>query len=1032
MNWTDEQLEAINKDNTSIIISAGAGSGKTAVLTERVIRKIKDGININELLILTFTNKAANEMRERIRKSLKNYPELKKQLNLINEAYITTFDSFALSILKKYHYILNLAKNIEIAEASLIFLKKKQIIEEIFEELYKQENPLFLKLITDFCIKDDSELKDNLLDIYNTTSLLIDKTDYLNNYLSNFFREENINNYIKSFEYLITNKQERINDYLTDISNLDYEYYEKISNTLENLLAANSYDEIKNNLQLRLPNLPKDCDEDIKNIKENISMALKEIQNFCEYDSIQEIKESILLTKDYVEIIISIILKIDKKLFEYKKNNNIYEFNDISMMLIDLLKNNPNICLEIKKHYKEIMIDEYQDTNDIQEEIISLISDNNVYMVGDIKQSIYRFRNANPYLFKNKYELYSMGNSGIKIDLNKNFRSRHQVLDNINLLFSKLMSSQLGGADYNYGHQMIHGNKSYDKMDVNKNYNMEILNYNYNKDLDFTKEELEIFIIANDILNKVKNKYQVVDKKSFTLRDCTFEDFAILVDRSTNFDLFRKIFEFVKIPLTIYKDENLNNGSEIVVIKNIIKLILKIKDNNFDKEFKYLFTSIARSFVAELTDNTIFKMFSENDFFNNDIYVICNNLVKEVDTNTNDMLINKIIDDFKIFDKIIKLGDVKNRIIRLDYLCDLATKLDSLGFTVYDFSTYLEDLINSNYNIRFSLSKESPNSVKIMTIHASKGLEFNVCYFPLLYKDFNLRDLNEKFLFDKEYGIITPYFKEGIGKTIFKHLLKNKYIEEEISERIRLFYVALTRAKEQIILIADLNDNDNIEVNNDKIKFRSFLDMLNFMNYDLSPYKTEIDLNSIFLSHDYNLSKQITDLNKFIVDNKKVIVKELNINNVIEEKNTFSKDDKHFISKQEQEKMTIGTYFHYILENIDFKNKDIENYDIDDFYKQYIIKFLNIDIFNNLKDAAIYKEYEFMEINNGIKNHGIIDLMIEHSDYIDIIDYKFKNIDDEAYHKQLLGYKNYIEKKTNKKVNIYLYSIINNKLKNVD
>lgn len=1030
MNWTDEQLEAINKDNTSIIVSAGAGSGKTAVLTERVIRKIKDGININELLILTFTNKAANEMRERIRKSLKNYPELKKQLNLLNEAYITTFDSFALSTLKKYHYILNLAKNIEIADSSLIFLKKKQIIEEIFEELYQQENPLFLKLINDFCIKDDNELKNNILDIYDTTSLLIDKTDYLNNYLSNYFTEETINNYIKEFQNLITIKQERISDYLNNISELDYEYYEKISNTLENLLNSNAYDEIKNNLQIRLPNLPKDCDDDLKALKENISITLKEIQNLCEYNNILEIKDSILLTKDYVEIIINIILKIDQKLLEYKKHNNIYEFNDISMMLIDLLKNNRNICLEIKNYYKEIMIDEYQDTNDIQEEIISLISNNNVYMVGDIKQSIYRFRNANPYLFKNKYELYSLGDKGIKIDLNKNFRSRYQVLDNINLLFSKLMSSQLGGADYNCGHQMIFGNKSYDKMNGNKNYNMDILNYSYNKDLGFTKEELEIFIIANDILDKVKNKYQIVDKKSSTLRDCTFEDFAILIDRATNFDLFRKIFEFMKIPLTIYKDENLNNGDEIVVVKNIIKLILKIKNNIFDKEFKYLFTSIARSFVAQLSDDTIFKMFNDNEFSNNDIYVMCSNLSKCVDTYTNGMLINKIIDDFKIFDKIIKLGDVKNRIIRLDYLCDLATKLDKLGYTIENFSAYLEELINSDYNIRFSLSKESPNSVKIMTIHASKGLEFNVCYFPLLYKDFNLRDLNEKFLFDKYYGIIAPYFKEGIGKTIFKHLLKNKYIEEEISERIRLFYVALTRAKEQIILIADLND-DNNEFNNDKIKFRSFLDMLNFLNADLNNYKKEINFKDVFLSHDYNLNKKIADLNKFIKDDKKIIVKELNIDNSMEEKNTFSKNNKHFISKKEQENMAIGTYFHYILENIDFKNKDIEKYDIDNFYKQHIVQFLNLDIFKNLDNATIYKEYEFMEINDGIKSHGIIDLMIEHDNYIDIIDYKFKNIDDEAYHKQLIGYKNYIEKKTNKKVNIYLYSIMNNNLKNV-
>lgn len=1030
MNWTSEQLMAINEDKKSIIVSAGAGSGKTAVLTERVIRKIKDGVNINELLILTFTNKAANEMRERIRKALKKYPELKKQLTLINQSYITTFDSFALSTLKKYHYLLNLPKQIDIVDDSLIFLQTKKIIDNIFEDLYKSKEPNFIKMVNDFCVKDDNELRADILTIYHNINLIINKEEYLDNYINNFFKEDNINKNIKIFEDLIISKKEQISSYLEDISNIDYDYYIKINEVLTNLLEANNYDEIKQNLQLRLPNLPKNSDNDLKDLKDNISEIIKDIQENSMYDNIEEIKKSILSTEDYVKVIIKIILKLDKELKIYKRKYNLFEFNDISMLLINILENNPDICLEIKKQYQEIMIDEYQDTNDIQEKIISLISNNNVYMVGDIKQSIYRFRNANPYLFKRKYDEYSNNYDGLKIDLNKNFRSRKEVLNNINLLFSKLMTDSLGGANYNRGHEMVYGNKKYDEICGNNNYNMNILNYDYNKDLGFTKDELEIFIIANDILDKLKNKYQVVDKETSNLRDCTFKDFAILVDRTTNFDLFKKIFEFMKIPLTIYKDENLNNGLEIIVIKNIIKLIIKIRNNIFDTEFKYLFTSIARSFVAEYTDDVIFDMFDSDNFINNNLYVKLSVLSKHLDTYTNSMLIDEILNSFKFFDNLIKLGDIQNRIIRIDYLCDLANNLDGLGFTIEKFSNYLDELIKNDYNIRFSLSKESPNSVQIMTIHASKGLEFNFCYFPLLFKEFNLRDLNEKFLFDKDYGIITPYFKEGIGKTIFKHLLKNKYIEEEISEKIRLFYVALTRTKEQMILVAELNDNNLRK--KDKMKFRSFLDMLKFLDDSLNSYKKQIDFNTIYLSHNYNLNKKITDLNKFKTNKNKIIVKELAINNTIEKKDTYSKANTHFISKQEQKKMQIGTYLHSILENIDFKKKDIANYNIDNFYNQCIINFLNLDIFNDLDNATIYKEYEFMEICDGIKRHGIIDLMIEHDNYIDIVDYKFKNIDDIAYHQQLLGYKNYIEKKANKRVNIYLYSILDNKLKDIE
>ena len=322
------------------------------------------------------------------------------------------------------------------------------------------------------------------------------------------------------------------------------------------LIESNNYDEVKNNLDFRLPNLKKESDEELKYIKENISNTIKEIQELTFYDSREEIYNTIISTVDYAKIIIEIIKVLDLKITDYKFKNNIFEFNDISMMLIDILKNNNNIRLEIKNSYKEIMVDEYQDTSDIQEALISLIENNNVYMVGDIKQSIYRFRNANPDIFKEKYQKYSDGNNGYKIDLNRNFRSRKEVLDNINLIFSHLMDLKIGGASYTDGHEMIYGNKSYDDMNV-VNYNMDILNYCFDKNMGFTKEEVEIFIIADDILNKVKNKYQVVDKKTFMLRDCTFNDFAILIDRSTNFDLFRKIFEYKKIPLTIYKDEKL-------------------------------------------------------------------------------------------------------------------------------------------------------------------------------------------------------------------------------------------------------------------------------------------------------------------------------------------------------------------------------------------------------------------------------------------------------------------------------------------
>ena len=231
----------------------------------------------------------------------------------------------------------------------------------------------------------------------------------------------------------------------------------------------------------------------------------------------------------------------DKKLNKYKETNNMYEFTDIAILAINLVENNPEVKKELMSRFNEILLDEYQDTSDLQEKFISCISNNNVYMVGDIKQSIYRFRNANPYIFKNKYDAYSLSNGGIKIDLMKNFRSRREVLENINEIFNHIMDDKIGGAEYQNGHQMIFGNTTYEENGkTDNNYNFEFYNYTYDKNGKFKREEIEIFLIAKDIKEKVNSNYQVYDKDKGILRNITYNDFVILMDRSKNFSLYKK------------------------------------------------------------------------------------------------------------------------------------------------------------------------------------------------------------------------------------------------------------------------------------------------------------------------------------------------------------------------------------------------------------------------------------------------------------------------------------------------------------
>ena len=1034
-SWTKEQLEAINQEGKNIIVSAGAGSGKTAVLSERVIRKLEK-TDINKLLILTFTKEAANEMKERIRKKIKKNESLKKQLDIIDSAYITTFDSYALSLVKKYYYLLNISPNIGIIDASIINIKKENYLDEIFEKLYEEKNPLFEKLIKDFCIKDDKEIKRYIIELNNKIDLKLNKEDYIDNYIENYFKEETINKNIEKYVNLIKEKIKEINDLLYDIQILvDGKYYEKLIEVLNPLLNSTTYIEFKNNSIIKLPQLPRGSEEELKEKKEELKNIIDYIKELTIEESEIKLKENILKTKDYIEIILHIIKELDKKIYKFKEKSEMYEFNDIAKMSIKVLEQNENIRLELKNYYNEIMVDEYQDTNDIQEKFISLIENNNVYMVGDIKQSIYRFRNANPNIFRNKYNNYEKQNGGIKIDLLKNFRSRFEVLDDINLIFNLVMDDKIGGAEYKETHQMIFGNTSYiEEGKIEEKHNFEILNYKY-EDKTYTKEEIEIFTIATDIKNKIENHYKVFDKDNMIVRDIEYKDFCIIMDRNTEFPKYKKIFEYMQIPLTLYQDEVLTLEHDILVLKNIMNFIIKINKKEYDTNFKYYFTSIARSYLFRLNDDEIFNIFQEKNFFNNEIFKISKTISDNLENLTNEEFITEITNKFKIIEKSITTGNIEASMIRIEYLLNLSKNLTELGYTPYELADYIKEMVEGKNEIKYSLNTSAGNNVKIMNIHKSKGLEFHICYYSGLHKAFNISDLKQLFTLDNDIGIIAPYVDNTPKETIYKYLLKDKYMKEEIAEKIRLFYVAMTRCKEKMILVTSLTDKEKNKINNlvednIRLKYKSFLDILNSIKENIKEYIIDIDLDKQNLTKEYNEIKENNYQKLLQKNNIKLDKRKIEIDSKIEEEKHFSKTINKLITKEEYKNMEFGDYLHYLLELIDFKNPDYKN--IDNFYKEKINNFLNQDLLKNIKDANIYKEYEFISEKNNETYHGIIDLMLEYNDHIDIIDYKLKNIEDNAYQEQLNGYKNYIENKLNKKTNIYLYSIMDNIIKKLN
>ena len=1039
MNFTKEQQEAIEKSGKSIIVSAGAGSGKTAVLTERVLYKIKNGININELLILTFTKAAALEMKERIRAKLEKETAYQDQLSLIDTAYIGTFDSFALSILKKYSYLKNIRPDVKIADSTIIFLQKKKLLDEIFNDLYIKKDDDFLKFIHDFCIKNDKEIKKFLLKLDNKWDILENKLEFLNNYVDNFYNEENINNLVQKYEQLLKDEISTINHLLNLLKNYaDNAYYEKVLDIFNPILNVNTYEELKTFLTIKIPRLPSNSIDEVKEIKNRIKKQWDYIISLCNYDSTNSMKEELFKTKPIIKTIMNILATLTKQIQNWKTQNDLYEFQDVAIKSLEIIKENEKIREEIKNSFKEIMVDEYQDTNDLQNHFLNLISNNNLYVVGDIKQSIYRFRNANPKNFKEKYDLYKNGIDGYKIDLNKNFRSRKEVLNNINFIFNQIMDDEIGNAKYKQEHQMIYGNLSYDNEGkLKEDTNMSIIRYNFDPKLGYKKEELEAYYIAKDIISKIKDKYLIYNGKKQSLVPVSYKDFAILIDRSTKFPLYKKIFEYMGIPISIEKDENIKSETEIVVLKNILGLILSIYNQVFDKKLEYYYVSIARSFVFEMNDQEIFEKIKNHQYFDTELFKKAQEITKIIDYSTPNQILKTILNEFNIYEALIKIGNVSSRITRIESLLDIAQNFSNMGYDIITFKEHMDEIMNSELDLKITAPHNDNDAVLLTTIHKSKGLEYPICYFPELYKKFNIDDLKDKFLYDEEYGISATLFDEGFKTTIIKPLLKKKYIKEEISERMRLFYVALTRAKEKMIFITsypdkmeEAKDEWGIIDTQVRLEYRSFQDILSSIQNTLEPFYKEVvfEKNDVLDSYKFVKSKPFPKID----NQEKYILKEIPWNLEIQKNKHFSKSLNKLLITKEKNNIELGLLLHQYLENLDFIKPQEYLNKLEPFYQKKLKDFLNTPLLKDVSKANILKEYEFIYQKDNIEYHGIIDLMLEYEDHIDIIDYKLKSIDDENYLNQLHGYQEYIENLTDKQTDIYLYSILDNTMKKLN
>lgn len=892
--WTNEQLSAIKTRNCNLLVAAAAGSGKTAVLVERIIEIItneENQIDIDRLLVVTFTNAAAAEMRERIAsaisKELDRNPtskNLQRQLTLLNRSNITTMHSFCLDVIKNNFHRIELDPLFRIGDQTEVALIKSEVIEELFEDKYEEDDEEFINLVEAFSsYKNDDSIKELVLDLYNFTmsgpwpeKWLKDSAEAFN--ISTLKELDNskwvkvltesikieISGYIKMMKKAINivNETDGLEPYIQNFSSeletLENIYF-KLGNGLEEMYEALSTIEFS-----RLKSIKKDSvsDEDAQNtvkkirddIKKKLSDLTKNTFSVVPKDMLNNIRGAYSNIKKLSEL----VLEFGDRFSKHKKEKNILDFNDLEHLCLKILidhddDNNiipSSVALDFKNYFDEVLVDEYQDSNRVQETIIGLVSrkqsDNpNVFMVGDVKQSIYRFRQAKPELFIEKYNSYKIDEGeNRKIQLYKNFRSREEVIDAVNYLFKELMSVTVGELEYTDNEALNLGVSYKETTDENSiiggPIEVNIVNKNYdNSDEEITEGDdeeidsvnLEGRIVARKIKELMSTKdgkvFNVLDKETGEYRPVKYKDIVILLRATKNWSEIL-LDELGSEGIPVYADTG-SGYFESIEIRTMMSL-LKVIDNPMqDVPMLALLKSPIMSFSSEeLSD---IRLVNKEKYFYENIITISE------DKSYPDSIKNKCINFLDNINKWRKksiymaidefiwylymdtayygyVGAMPNGVLRqanLKILFQRAKQFEETSFKgLFNFINFINKVTKSSGDMGSAkILGENEDVVRIMSIHKSKGLEFPIVFLCGTGKNFNLMDLNKGILYHDELGLGPDFIdlekRVSIG-TLAKESIKKKMKLETLSEEMRILYVACTRAKEKLIITGAVGD----------------------------------------------------------------------------------------------------------------------------------------------------------------------------------------------------------------------------------
>ena len=980
VKWTNEQLQAIQEKDSNILVAAAAGSGKTAVLVERIIHKIIDEkMDIDKILVVTFTNAAASEMRERILeaiyKKLEENPEnvhLQRQIILLNKASICTIHSFCLDVIHNHFYEIDLPSNFKIVDTAEIDLLKQEVLDDLFEQKYTENDKDFVELLENYTnYRGDEALQELVLKIYKFIQSSPFPIKWLQEKLELLKIED------KDISQTIWGKliiQTVDDDIQESIMQLEVtkskmalypemtKFYQTISEDIINLQDLQKYN-FWDELYIKLLNFNfskwpvdkkviNDLKEDSKEIRDKVKKHIKEkTAKLLSCSQEQAVKDLKIITP-ILENLSNLVTEFTKNFAEKKKEKNCIDFNDIEHFALKILLDENNNPTEVAKKYKEkfeeIAIDEYQDSNLVQEAILTSISKgNNIFMVGDVKQSIYKFRQARPELFLQKYDEYKnkeekTQEDNLKIQLFRNFRSRQNILNITNLVFESIMSKELGDINYNENEYLNYG-ANYPEPEEIKNYagiaELDIIDLKEDESITaFEGEEdeeeqerveddvLEAKFVANKIQELLNSNYMVFDKKQ-GYRKIRPKDIVILLRATSNLSpIYEK--ELSDLELPVFSDTS-GTYLDTVEIQTILS-VLKIIDNPLQD---IPLVVVLRSSICNFTDNDLItiRLTDRNCNFYEALIktrLICDgDLKNKIESFLEKLEKWKSISQYMPLDEFIwqiyldtgyyqYVGLLPNGAMRqanLKTLFEKAKQYEKASFKgLFNFIQFIDKLKKQNGDLASAkLIGENEDVIRIMSIHKSKGLEFPVVFLCNSHKKFNMQDLNDNILLHQDIGF-GPTIMDTTRKikysSIAKDAIKLKMKQETLSEEQRILYVALTRAKEKLYItgrskdftkyvqdknkVLEMYESENIKLDAKLMKkANSYLDWLMYV-YLFNQGRT-ITLKG----ESYKLSDIIT-LN---VSNKKDLLKALAKEEVVEQIDLKEKIEQILKNKSDEE-----------------------------------------------------------------------------------------------------------------------------------